>query len=70
KVLKACEYIYKRGNTIDGSKVKDTLGEGSWVPTLNQFMQKLGPFGLDPFRMLVVDFMHECKLGTWKALLT
>jgi len=26
--------------------------------------------GLDPFRMLVVDFMHECELGTWKALFT
>lgn len=32
------------------------------------FVQKLGPFGLDPFRMLTVDFMHECELGTWKAL--
>lgn len=31
---------------------------------------KLGPLGLDPFRMLVVDFMHECELGTWKALFT
>jgi hypothetical protein len=32
------------------------------------FAQKLGPFGLDPFHMLIVDFMHECELGTWKAL--
>jgi hypothetical protein len=31
-------------------------------------VNKLGPLGLDSFRMLVVDFMHECKLGTWKAL--
>jgi hypothetical protein len=36
----------------------------------NQFVKKLGPFGLDPFRMLVIDFMHECELGTWKALFT
>jgi hypothetical protein len=34
KVLKAREFIYQRGNTVDGSKVEDTLGEGSWVPTL------------------------------------
>lgn len=34
----------------------------------NTFVEKLGPFGLDAFRMLVVDFMHECELGTWKAL--
>lgn len=36
----------------------------------NQFVNKLGPLGLDPFRMLVVDIMHECELGTWKALFT
>jgi hypothetical protein len=36
----------------------------------NTFVEKLGPLGLDPFCMLVVDFMHECKLGTWKALFT
>lgn len=36
----------------------------------NQFANKLGPFGLDPFRMLVIDFMHECELGTWKGLFT
>jgi hypothetical protein len=36
----------------------------------NIFAEKLGALGLDPFRMLVVDFMHECELGTWKALFT
>jgi hypothetical protein len=36
----------------------------------NQFAEKLGSLGLDPFRMLVVDIMHECELGTWKALFT
>jgi hypothetical protein len=36
----------------------------------NRFVEKLGTLGLDPFRMLVVDLMHKCKLGTWKALLT
>jgi hypothetical protein len=88
KVLKAREFIYKCGNTVDGSKVEQILGEGSWVPTIvssigssqflttytcyvqNQFAKKLGPLGLDPFSMLVVDFMHECELGTWKALFT
>lgn len=34
----------------------------------NKFVEKLGSLGLDPFRILVVDFMHECELGTWKAL--
>ncbi|KAG2744922.1 hypothetical protein P692DRAFT_20877483 [Suillus brevipes Sb2] len=34
----------------------------------NAFVDKLGPLGFDAFRILVVDFMHECELGTWKAL--
>jgi hypothetical protein len=33
KVEKACEFIYKWGNTVDGPKVENTLGDGSWVPT-------------------------------------
>lgn len=33
-VVKAREYIYKWGNTVDGVKVEETLGEGSWVPVL------------------------------------
>ncbi|KIK39154.1 hypothetical protein CY34DRAFT_14574 [Suillus luteus UH-Slu-Lm8-n1] len=69
-VIRAREYIYNEGNTVDGSKVERTLGDGSWVPTINRFVEKLGPLGLNPFRMLVVDFMHECELGTWKALFT
>ncbi|KAG1770346.1 hypothetical protein EV702DRAFT_1202394 [Suillus placidus] len=69
-VVKAREYIYKWGNTVDSVKVEETLGEGSWVPVLNKFVERLGVLGLDPFRMLVVDFMHECELGTWKALFT
>jgi hypothetical protein len=36
----------------------------------NTFAEKLGPLGFDSFRILVVDFMHECELGTWKALFT
>ncbi|KAG2061143.1 hypothetical protein BDR06DRAFT_1049379 [Suillus hirtellus] len=58
------------GNTVDSTKVEEMLGEGSWVPVVNKFVEKLGAIGLDPFRMLVVDFMHECELGTWKALFT
>ncbi|KAG2341710.1 hypothetical protein BDR05DRAFT_976856 [Suillus weaverae] len=76
------------GHTVDGAKVENTLGEGSWVPILvsaiasgafrltqtvcckNRFVHKLGKFGLDPFHMLVIDIMHECELGTWKALFT
>ncbi|KAG2355706.1 hypothetical protein BDR07DRAFT_1492894 [Suillus spraguei] len=33
-VIKARKYMYKWGNTVDGVKVEETLGEGSWVPVL------------------------------------
>jgi hypothetical protein len=33
-VMKAREFIYQSGNTVDGAKVDDALGEGSWVPVL------------------------------------
>ncbi|KAG2051670.1 hypothetical protein BDR06DRAFT_983445 [Suillus hirtellus] len=69
-IFTAREYIYKWGNTVDGMKVEEALGEGSWVPVMNKFVEKLGALHLDPFRMLVVDLMHECELGTWKALFT
>ncbi|KAG1789842.1 uncharacterized protein HD556DRAFT_1446632 [Suillus plorans] len=61
-IIKAREYIYKLGNTVDVPAQTSNLQ--------NRFVQKLGKLGLDPFRMLVVDFMHECELGTWKALFT
>ncbi|KAG2737582.1 hypothetical protein P692DRAFT_201681626, partial [Suillus brevipes Sb2] len=59
KVTEARQFIYRWGNTVDGTKVQ------------NAFVDKLSPLGgFDAFRMLVVDFMHECELGTWKALFT
>jgi len=33
-IVRAREYIYKSGNTVDGMKVEEMLGEGSWVPVL------------------------------------
>ncbi|KAG1775822.1 hypothetical protein EV702DRAFT_1199039 [Suillus placidus] len=69
RIIKARGFIY-RGNTVNGSKVQATVGEGSWVLTVNTFVERLGPLGFDTFHMLVVDFMYECELGTWKALFT
>lgn len=47
KVIEARELIYRMGNTVDGAKVEDTLGEGSWVPTLVS-MTILGMIKLKP----------------------
>jgi hypothetical protein len=33
-IVWAREFIYTSGNTVDGAKIDNTLGEGSWVPTL------------------------------------
>jgi hypothetical protein len=37
RVMKARDFIYQAGNTVDGVKVEDALGEGSWVPVLVTF---------------------------------
>jgi hypothetical protein len=34
KVVQARQFIFQWGNTVDGARVGDTLGEGSWVPIL------------------------------------
>jgi hypothetical protein len=34
KVIEARGFIYRLGNTVNGSKVQATIGDGSWVPTV------------------------------------
>lgn len=34
KIIRARGFIYHSGNTVNGSKVQATIGEGSWVPTV------------------------------------
>ncbi|KAG1868322.1 hypothetical protein DFJ58DRAFT_653974 [Suillus subalutaceus] len=68
RVIKARELIYGWGHTVNGPNVQTILGEGSWVPTMNMFVETLGPLRFDAFHMLVIDLMHECELNTWKAL--
>jgi hypothetical protein len=34
RIVQAREFIYDWGNTVDGVKIEQTLGEGSWVPTM------------------------------------
>jgi hypothetical protein len=46
KVNKAREFIYREGNTVDGSKVQAILGEGSWVPTV------VSAFGINRFQLV------------------
>jgi hypothetical protein len=43
KVVKARQFIYELGNTVDGAKVEDALGEGSWVAILvcNVFLTRI-----------------------------
>lgn len=33
-VVQARDFIHRWGNTVDGVKVDNTLGEGSWVPVI------------------------------------
>jgi hypothetical protein len=45
----------------------ETLSE-QFFQFQSAFTEKLGPFGFDHFKMLLVDLMHEFELGVWKAL--
>ncbi|KAJ3886660.1 hypothetical protein GG344DRAFT_81499 [Lentinula edodes] len=67
KVELARKWIYHEGVKIRGSAVERLLKATSSVPTLNAFVDRLGP-NFDLARMLVVDLMHEFELGVWKAL--
>ena len=34
----------------------------------NTFSEKLSPFGIDLFTMLIIDLIHEFELKIWRAL--
>lgn len=40
------------------------------LPPQSAFSRRLGPFGFNHFKMLIVDLMHEFELGVWKSLFT
>jgi hypothetical protein len=83
-VVKARKHIYELGKSLRSVDVTRLLQSTSTVPTLvrisdefsiqsspilqNAFSERLGPFGFNPFPMLVVDLMHEFELGIWKAV--
>ncbi|KAF9053252.1 hypothetical protein BJ165DRAFT_1339511 [Panaeolus papilionaceus] len=67
KVVKARNLIYKKAKPITSANVEALLKEYSAVPTINAFMDRLGPdFQLS--QMLVVDLLHEFELGVWKTI--
>ncbi|KAJ7244602.1 hypothetical protein B0H12DRAFT_1236060 [Mycena haematopus] len=61
------DWIFRLGRSVKSSTFDYFLLARSWTPTLNAFSDQLGKFGLDPFKMLVPDFMHEFELGVFKA---
>ncbi|PBK62344.1 hypothetical protein ARMSODRAFT_990468 [Armillaria solidipes] len=69
RVHTARKAIYFLGRAIGGSVIDNLLKSTSHVPTLNAFINRIGP-DFNPFRMLVVDQLHEFELGVWKALFT
>ena len=85
KICTAIHVIHKLGNPIKGTVVEKLLKNLSLVPTLvklpfilsvlalilhkNTFAEHLSPCGFDIFPALVVDLMHEFKLGVLKTVL-
>jgi hypothetical protein len=84
-VESARKIIYVNNRTVNSTFVENLLKEESLVPTTvgnirsiafvlsdpsqNAFSERLGDFGFDMFKTLVVDLMHEIELGIWRALL-
>ncbi|KAF9551238.1 hypothetical protein CPC08DRAFT_768761 [Agrocybe pediades] len=68
-VKKARNLIYSEGKSITGSQVQELLKEKSAVPTINAFVDRLGP-DFNPSTMLAVDLLHEFELGVWRTLFT
>ncbi|KAJ7247385.1 hypothetical protein B0H12DRAFT_1211224 [Mycena haematopus] len=61
------DWIFKAGRNVKSTTFDYFLLAKSWTPTSNAFSDRLSKFGLDPFKMLVPDFMHEFELGVFKA---
>ncbi|KAF8155662.1 hypothetical protein B0H34DRAFT_859991 [Crassisporium funariophilum] len=66
--LMSCSRVIKftKGKGVKSAGVERILAPKSSVPTHNTF-STLSKFGLNLYKMLVVDFMHEWELGAWKA---
>ncbi|KAG2066148.1 hypothetical protein BDR04DRAFT_1130128 [Suillus decipiens] len=65
KITIACDAIYKLGLPIKGAAVECLLKEFSLVPT---FVSPFCSLGFNFFLMLVVDLLHEFKLGMFKSI--
>lgn len=61
------KFIYEQGFGITSTRVEDLIKPTSSTATSNAFFERLGNEA-NLHQMLVVDFMHEFELGTWKAL--
>ncbi|KAF9238706.1 hypothetical protein BU15DRAFT_47464, partial [Melanogaster broomeanus] len=70
KVAAARHLIYEQHYVVDTLQVEELLKNESLVPTKNAFSEWLSHVGFDFFAMLVVDLLHEFKLGIWKAVFT
>ncbi|KAJ7069202.1 hypothetical protein C8F01DRAFT_510286 [Mycena amicta] len=67
RITRVREWIYSWAYGIKSKAVERFLQPQSETPTSNAFSDRLSKFGLNPFRMLVPDFMHEFELGVFKA---
>lgn len=54
---------------INSEKVENLLKPTLLVPTENAFSEQLAQFLFQVYDMLVVNQLHEVKLGVWKVLI-
>ncbi|KIO00575.1 hypothetical protein M404DRAFT_152488 [Pisolithus tinctorius Marx 270] len=68
QILAAHNAIYRLGRPIKGVIPEHYLKVFSLVPTFNSFADILGPLGLDVYSIVMVDLLHEFKLGIFKSV--
>ncbi|KAL0065586.1 hypothetical protein AAF712_007364 [Marasmius tenuissimus] len=56
-------WIFEKGRAVTGTAVEGLLQAKSWVPNRNTFSKWFFRFGVDFYRMLVPDILHEFELG-------
>ncbi|EIW75729.1 hypothetical protein CONPUDRAFT_30363, partial [Coniophora puteana RWD-64-598 SS2] len=69
-VEQARNRIFKKGYSVNSTRVKSLLEEGSFTPTTNAFSEFLLPRGVNFFSLFAVDLLHEFELGVWKTVFT
>lgn len=58
------------GRSFTAAQITNKLDDHSWTATRSAFSARLGHLGLDVFKLLVPDILHEYEIGFVKHIFT